>query len=114
MLKGSRAAGVRVTADLPRAVYGHVIGLSPEFFETTQTGEVLSRLTTDTTLIQTVMGSSLSLGLRNALLTVGGVGMLVVTSPVLSGYVIATLIVVVAPAVADIVEHTPRKDHRFL
>ncbi|NMV37793.1 ABC transporter transmembrane domain-containing protein [Ralstonia insidiosa] len=91
--------GERVTADLRRAVYRHIVGLSPEFFETTQTGEVLSRLTTDTTLIQTVVGTSLSLGLRNTLLTVGGVVMLVVTSPVLSGYIIATLIVVVAPIV---------------
>ncbi|ANJ75034.1 ATP-binding cassette domain-containing protein [Ralstonia insidiosa] len=91
--------GERVTADLRRAVYRHIVGLSPEFFETTQTGEVLSRLTTDTTLIQAVVGTSLSLGLRNTLLTVGGVVMLVVTSPVLSGYIIATLIVVVAPIV---------------
>lgn len=91
--------GERVTADLRRAVYKHILRLSPEFFETTQTGEVLSRLTTDTTLIQTVVGTSLSLGLRNTLLTVGGVVMLVVTSPVLSGYIIATLIVVVAPIV---------------
>jgi len=91
--------GERVTADLRHAVYRHILRLSPEFFETTQTGEVLSRLTTDTTLIQTVVGSSLSLGLRNALLTVGGVVMLVVTSPVLSGYIIATLVVVVAPIV---------------
>ena len=57
--------GERVTADLRRAVYDHVLGMSPEFFETTRTGEVLSRLTTDTTLIQTVVGSSLSIGLRN-------------------------------------------------
>ncbi|WP_322028717.1 ABC transporter transmembrane domain-containing protein [Paraburkholderia sp. J76] len=91
--------GERVTADLRRAVYDHVIRMSPQFFETTQSGEVLSRLTTDTTLIQTVVGTSLSLGLRNLLLTVGGVAMLVATSPVLSGYIIATLIVVVAPIV---------------
>ncbi|WP_322052365.1 ABC transporter transmembrane domain-containing protein [Paraburkholderia bannensis] len=91
--------GERVTADLRRAVYDHVMRMSPEFFETTQTGEVLSRLTTDTTLIQAVVGTSLSLGLRNALLTIGGVTMLVTTSPVLSGYIIATLIVVVAPIV---------------
>ncbi|MFT0170056.1 ABC transporter transmembrane domain-containing protein [Paraburkholderia mimosarum] len=91
--------GERVTADLRRAVYGHVIQMSPQFFETTQTGEVLSRLTTDTTLIQTVVGTSLSLGLRNVLLMIGGVAMLVATSPVLSGYIIATLIVVVAPIV---------------
>lgn len=91
--------GERVTADLRRAVYDHVMRMSPQFFETTQTGEVLSRLTTDTTLIQTVVGTSLSLGLRNMLLTIGGVAMLIATSPVLSGYIIATLIVVVAPVV---------------
>jgi ATP-binding cassette subfamily B protein len=91
--------GERVTADLRRAVYDHVIRMSPQFFETTQTGEVLSRLTTDTTLIQTVVGTSLSLGLRNLLLTVGGVAMLITTSPVLSGYIIVTLVVVVAPIV---------------
>ena len=91
--------GERVTADLRRAVYDHVMRMSPQFFETTQTGEVLSRLTTDTTLIQTVVGTSLSLGLRNLLLTIGGVAMLVTTSPVLSGYIIATLVVVVAPII---------------
>lgn len=91
--------GERVTADLRRAVYDHVMRMSPQFFETTQTGEVLSRLTTDTTLIQAVVGTSLSLGLRNLLLAVGGVGMLVATSPVLSGYIIVTLVVVVAPIV---------------
>ncbi|MFP6561214.1 ABC transporter transmembrane domain-containing protein [Paraburkholderia sp. B3] len=91
--------GERVTADLRRAVYDHVMRMSPQFFETTQTGEVLSRLTTDTTLIQAVVGTSLSLGLRNLLLTVGGVAMLITTSPVLSGYIIATLVVVVAPIV---------------
>ena len=91
--------GERVTADLRRAVYHQVTRMSPQFFETTQTGEVLSRLTTDTTLIQTVVGTSLSLGLRNVLLTVGGIAMLITTSPVLSGYIIATLVVVVAPIV---------------
>jgi ATP-binding cassette subfamily B protein len=91
--------GERVTADLRRAVYDHVLGMSPQFFETTQTGEVLSRLTTDTTLIQTVVGTSLSMGLRNFFLLTGGVAMLAVTSPVLSAYIIVTLIVVVAPIV---------------
>jgi len=62
--------GERVTADLRNAVYAHVLHQSPEFFETTQTGEVLSRLTTDTTLVQTVVGSSLSMGLRNAVMGV--------------------------------------------
>jgi ATP-binding cassette subfamily B protein len=91
--------GERVTADLRRAVYDHIMRMSPQFFEITQTGEVLSRLTTDTTLIQTIVGTSLSLGLRNALLAAGGIAMLVTTSPVLSGYIIAVLIVVVAPVV---------------
>ncbi|WP_236250859.1 ABC transporter transmembrane domain-containing protein [Jeongeupia sp. HS-3] len=89
--------GERVTADLRRAVYEHVLGMSPQFFETTQTGEVLSRLTTDTTLIQTVVGTSLSMGLRNFFLLSGGMAMLIVTSPVLSGYILATLVVVIVP-----------------
>ncbi|WP_277185324.1 ABC transporter transmembrane domain-containing protein [Caballeronia sp. BR00000012568055] len=91
--------GERVTADLRRAVYDHIMRMSPQFFEITQTGEVLSRLTTDTTLIQTVVGTSLSLGLRNALLTIGGIAMLVMTSAALSAYIIAVLIIVVAPIV---------------
>jgi ATP-binding cassette subfamily B protein len=91
--------GERVTADLRKAVYEHVLGMSPQFFETTQSGEVLSRLTTDTTLIQTVVGTSLSMGLRNFFLLTGGMAMLVVTSPVLSGYIMATLVVVIAPIV---------------
>ncbi|WP_322044442.1 ABC transporter transmembrane domain-containing protein [Paraburkholderia sp. J67] len=91
--------GERVTADLRRAVYDHVLRMSPQFFETTQTGEVLSRLTADTTLIQAMVGTSLSLGLRNLFLMIGGVAMLVVTSPVLSGYIIVTLVGVVAPMV---------------
>ncbi|WP_345814154.1 ABC transporter transmembrane domain-containing protein [Paraburkholderia sp. PREW-6R] len=91
--------GERVTADLRRAVYDHMLQMSPQFFETTQTGEVLSRLTADTTLIQAVVGTSLSLGLRNIFLLTGGVAMLVATSPVLSAYIIATLVVVIAPIV---------------
>ena len=72
--------GERVTADLRSAVYRRVLGQSPEFFETLQTGEVLSRLTGDTTLIQTVVGSSVSLGLRSLFQFVGGMVMLAVTS----------------------------------
>ena len=89
--------GERVTADIRQAVYRHVLQMSPQFFETTQTGEVLSRLTTDTTLIQTVVGTSLSMGLRNLFLLVGGVVMLAITSPVLTGYILLTLIGVVVP-----------------
>ena len=91
--------GERVTADIRSAVYGHVLSLSPQFFETTQTGEVLSRLTTDTTLIQTVVGTSISLGLRNLLLLIGGLVMLFVTSAKLSAMIIVLLAVVVLPIV---------------
>ncbi|MEQ1529070.1 MAG: ABC transporter transmembrane domain-containing protein [Methylococcales bacterium] len=72
--------GERVTADLRSAVYARVLNQSPQFFETLQTGEVLSRLTGDTTLIQTVVGSSISMGLRSLFQFVGGMVMLAVTS----------------------------------
>ena len=89
--------GERVTADLRSAVYAHVVRQSPEFFETTQTGEVLSRLTTDTTLVQTVVGSSLSMGLRNAVMGVGAMVMLIVTNPVVMTQVLAILVLIVLP-----------------
>jgi ATP-binding cassette, subfamily B, bacterial len=72
--------GERVVNDLRRALFDHVIRLSPAFFELTRTGEVLSRLTTDTTLLQIVVGSSISVALRNLLLLGGGTIMLLVTS----------------------------------
>ncbi|MFL9711132.1 ABC transporter transmembrane domain-containing protein [Methylobacillus sp. Pita1] len=72
--------GERVTADLRSLVYERVLTQSPQFFETLQTGEVLSRLTADTTLIQTVVGSSISLGLRSLFQFIGGMVMLAVTS----------------------------------
>ena len=90
--------GERVTADLRSAVYGHVLEQSPEFFETTQTGEVLSRLTTDTTLVQTVVGSSLSLGLRNLVMGLGALVMLVVTHPYVMIQVLLVVVLVVVPA----------------
>ncbi|WP_397409207.1 ABC transporter transmembrane domain-containing protein [Polaromonas sp.] len=90
--------GERVTADLRNAVYSHVVRQSPEFFETTQTGEVLSRLTGDTTLVQTVVGSSLSMGLRNAVMGVGALGMLVVTNPYLMVQVLGGLVLIVVPS----------------
>ncbi len=90
--------GERVTADLRNAVYAHVVTQSPEFFETTQTGEVLSRLTTDTTLVQTVVGSSLSMGLRNAVLGSGAMAMLIVTNPVVMTQVLGILVLVVLPS----------------
>ena len=90
--------GERVTADLRNAVYSHVLKQSPEFFETTQTGEVLSRLTGDTTLVQTVVGSSLSMGLRNAVMGVGALVMLIYTNPYLMVQVLGVLVLVVAPS----------------
>jgi ATP-binding cassette subfamily B protein len=89
--------GERVTADLRNAVYGHVLQQSPEFFETTQTGEVLSRLTTDTTLVQTVVGSSLSMGLRNAVMGIGALAMLVWTNPYVMSVVLLAVGLVVLP-----------------
>ena len=90
--------GERVTADLRNAVYSHVLQQSPEFFETTQTGEVLSRLTADTTLVQTVVGSSLSMGLRNAVMGVGALGILIWTNPVVMLQVLLVLVLIVLPS----------------
>lgn len=89
--------GERVTADLRNAVYSHVLQQSPQFFETTQTGEVLSRLTTDTTLVQTVVGSSLSMGLRNAVMGIGALAMLVWTNPYVMSVVLLAVVLVVLP-----------------
>ncbi len=91
--------GERVVADIRRAVYDHVIGLSPGFFELTRTGEVLSRITTDTTLLQTLVGSSASVALRNLLLFTGGTIMMVVTSPRLTGLALLVVPLVVLPII---------------
>jgi len=90
--------GERVTADLRNAVYAHVVKQSPEFFESTQTGEVLSRLTTDTTVVQTVVGSSLSMGLRNTVMGLGALVMLIITNPYVMTQVLGILILVVLPS----------------
>jgi ATP-binding cassette subfamily B protein len=90
--------GERITADLRTAVYSHVVRQSPAFFETTATGEVLSRLTTDTTLVQQVVGSSLSMGLRNGVMGLGALLMLVVTNPYVMTQVLGILVLVVAPS----------------
>ncbi|GIL05284.1 MAG: ABC transporter [Betaproteobacteria bacterium] len=92
--------GERVTADLRQAVYAHVLQQSPQFFETLKTGEVLSRLTTDTTVIQNAVGSSISMGLRNSVLFVGGLAMLVATSPRLMLTVAGIIVLVVLPSLA--------------
>ena len=92
--------GERVIADIRRDVYSHAIGLSPRFLETMRTGEVLSRLTADTTLLQVVVGSTASAAMRNLLLLAGGAVMLAVSSPELTALVFVLVPVVVAPIVA--------------
>lgn len=91
--------GERVVADIRSAVYAHVIGMSPAFFETVRTGETLSRLTTDTTVILSVVGSSASVALRNVLLFLGGMTLLFITSPGLTALVMLVVPAVVAPIV---------------
>ena len=91
--------GERVTADLRSAVYDHITRLSPVFFEVTRTGEVLSRLTADTTLIKSVVGSSASIALRNLFMFFGSAVMLVYTSPALSGLAALTLPAVTLPMI---------------
>ena len=91
--------GERVAADLRRRVFDHVIGLSPGFFETSRVGDIISRLVADTTLIQTVIGSSVSMALRNVLLVVGGTAMMAVASPRLTLVTFAVLPCVVVPII---------------
>lgn len=91
--------GERVVADLRRALFDRVLGLSPAFFERILTGEVLSRLTTDTTLILSVIGSSVSVALRNLLMLIGGLVMLLVTSAKLTGLVLLIVPAVVVPII---------------
>ena len=91
--------GEKVVADIRRDVFGHVLNLDSQFFETTRVGEVLSRLTTDTTLLQSVVGSQVSVALRNLLLFFGGTTMLVVTSPRLTGFVFLVVPLVVVPII---------------
>jgi ATP-binding cassette subfamily B protein len=89
--------GERVVADIRKAVFDNVLGLSPQFFEVTRTGEVLSRLTADTTLIQTVVGSSASLAARNLVTLTGGLIMMFVTSAKLALLVVGAVVVVMLP-----------------
>ena len=92
--------GERATADLRSAVYARVLGQSPQFFETLQTGEVLSRLTGDTTLIQTVVGSSISMGLRSLFQFLGGMVMLAVTSFHLFALNLGLMALLILPIIA--------------
>ncbi len=91
--------GERVVADIRDAVYRHVIRMDPAFFEITQTGEVLSRLTADTTLIQSIAGVGISITLRALLTLTGGLIMLAVTSPTLTGYILILVPLVIVPII---------------
>ena len=89
--------GERVSADIRRAVFAHLLDLSPGFFEVTRTGEVISRLTNDTSLLEVVIGSSASFALRNTLIMAGSLVMLFVTSPKLAALVLLGVPLVIAP-----------------
>src|SRR5437868_1958503 len=91
--------GERVTADLRRAVFDHLLRLPPSFFEITRTGEVISRLTNDTTMLETIIGSSASMAVRNLLLMIGGFVMLALTSLKLTLLVLAGVPLVVTPII---------------
>ncbi|MBQ8104990.1 MAG: ATP-binding cassette domain-containing protein [Afipia sp.] len=92
--------GERIVADLRRDVFKHLTSLSPSFFDTAHSGELVSRLTADTTQIKSAVGASVSIALRNLVLFVGASAMMVVTSPKLSGIVLAVIPLIVLPLVA--------------
>ncbi|CAM3640357.1 ABC transporter transmembrane domain-containing protein [Polynucleobacter brandtiae] len=89
--------GERVVADIRQRVFENVLRQSPSYFETLQTGEVLSRLTSDTTVVQTLVGSSISIALRSLVMLVGGMTMMLVTSAWLAGVMIVLLALIVLP-----------------
>ncbi len=91
--------GERVSADLRKAVFSHLLRLHPGFFETNLSGEIQARITADTTVLQTVIGSSLSVALRNALMLLGGIGWLFWTNPKLTAIVLVAVPLLVSPIV---------------
>src|SRR5262249_18916322 len=92
--------GERVVADLRSAVFSHLTSLSPAFFDAAKTGELISRLTADTTQIKSTVGASVSVALRNLVLFFGAITMMVVSSPRLSAFVLGAIPVIVLPLVA--------------
>jgi ATP-binding cassette subfamily B protein len=92
--------GERIVADLRRDVFAHLISLSPAFFDSARSGELISRLTADTTQIKSAVGASVSIALRNLMLFVGATAMMVITSPRLSGFVVLAIPLMVVPLVA--------------
>lgn len=91
--------GERVVADLRRDVYERVVRMDPTFFEVTRTGEVLSRLTTDTTLVQSIAGVNLSITLRSSIQLVGALALLIATSPSLAGMILLLIPLIIAPLI---------------
>jgi ATP-binding cassette subfamily B protein len=92
--------GERIVADIRRDVFAHLMSLSPAFFDSARSGELISRLTADTTQIKSAVGSSVSVALRNVMLFLGAVIMMVITSPRLSGFVLLAIPLIVLPLVA--------------
>jgi ATP-binding cassette subfamily B protein len=92
--------GERIVADLRRDVFAHLIALSPAFFDSARSGELVSRLTADTTQIKSAVGASVSIALRNIMLFIGAAAMMVITSPKLSGFVLLAIPLIVIPLVA--------------
>jgi ATP-binding cassette subfamily B protein len=92
--------GERIVADLRRDVFAHLISLSPAFFDSARSGELISRLTADTTQIKSAVGASVSIALRNLMLFIGATAMMVITSPRLSGFVLLAIPLIVIPLVA--------------
>src|SRR6202035_2231387 len=91
--------GERIVADLRRDVFAHLISLSPAFFDSSRSGELMSRLTADTTQIKSAVGASVSIALRNFMLFIGATAMMAITSPRLSGFVLLAIPVIVLPLV---------------
>jgi ATP-binding cassette subfamily B protein len=91
--------GERITSDIRKKVYAHIISQSPEFFETQQSGEILSRINNDTTIIQVLLGTSISMAVRNIFLLLGGMVMMLITSVQLSLLILLTLLLTVIPIV---------------
>jgi ATP-binding cassette, subfamily B, bacterial len=92
--------GERIVADLRRDVFAHLVSLSPSFFDSARSGELISRLTADTTQIKSAVGASVSIALRNVMLFAGATAMMVITSPRLSGFVLLAIPLIVIPLVA--------------
>src|ERR1700716_2000941 len=92
--------GERIVADLRRDVFAHLVSLSPAFFDSARSGELISRLTADTTQIKSAVGASVSIALRNLMLFLGATTMMVITSPRLSGFVLLAIPLIVIPLVA--------------